>query len=840
MKRLISILIGLAAVVVPTTAMAQSPAPTSGAPASTSCDAQHVLLLIDQSKSLGTTDPNKQRADAAKTFVGSLASSGLPTTLAIAGFGNGVTDIESYDLPKQEENALAVAGDIASVHTDDNTDYVYALKTASEHFAKVDAPSQCKTLLWFTDGAYDITQVNAATQAYTYETNVDVINHQLGGQICGPLPATTRLDSPVSEQIKHAGFTVKLIDLDINANGPPDPHRAETSPVIDHLLPPQPDGTDPCSVPGEHIAVSSASDLASKFFDEASKFFNEAQQAAGRAKVDCSVLASGIPAGLVKSVAVLAEPATAPVTITSPSGPVSTGVRSFSDDERKQAGNVTASADGGALDRCFLDVDAAAHLDPAVKLYSKATKSLVSFVVGGPGADQNRALSVGPDFINVAAEMDGTPVTPPPSWDALNRQWQIEQGQTSHALDFKVTPSVLAVPSKALEPLSAQIEVTNSPPRPDVAWSGATRLEGKGTIDGALVVTPKATTGGQLCVSVPEHVLLSNPRGAPLGQLEAAQTNTCHTDDEPFSIPARFVVDHELNASGTGAVSYSTTYTPPGEHAAQDLDNDTASLPTFTVSKTANGRTWFAATTGLVVLSAVLSLLALWLTARRQGRPPNPDDYVAARLPLPRDSSTGSLVMPDASVTMKDFRPISGSRSRYNLTNGVSIRRWTSLNPFADIAAEAVADRGVVIAQPSLGTHLAGGRRTRIPVRFASMLLTRVTEDTNTSADAVLLVRRGTTPSVAEEMLAKHLADANRDLARAGTRNSSSRVASARAPLTGAGSVPQPPEPPDRRVPPAPTDHFVEASSGPAPASPATNSTRRLLRPPPPPSRSRR
>jgi hypothetical protein len=497
---------------------------------------------------------------------------------------------------------------------------------------------------------------------------------------------------------------------------------------------------------------------------------------------------------------------------------------------------VTATAEGGVLDRCFLDVGAAAHMDPAAKVYDKAAKSVISFVVGGPGADQDRALSVGADFVKVDAAVDGTPVTP--AWDELNRQWQIELGPSSGTVHLEVTPSVLAVPSATLDPLTAQIPVTSSPPRPEVAWRGPTSLEGKGTINGSLIVTPKATTGGQLCVTLPDHVLVSDPRGGSLGDIDAARTSTCHTDDQPFSIPARFVVGHEVNASGTGAVTYSTTYTAPGEQAAQHLDDGTASLPTFVLSKTANHRTWFLATVGLVLLSALLSLFALWLTARRQGRLPNPDDYVAARLPLNRDPSTGSLVVPpDVSLSMKDFRPVSGSRSRYNLTNNVSVRRWTSLNPFADIAAEAATDRDVIVAQPSHGIRRAGGRRVRIPVRFASMLLIRVPDNAGTDADGVLLVRRGTTPSVADNLLGKHLVDANRDLARIGSRDSSCPVPPVDATVPASDSVSPTPHAPQRCVTPAAPRLSLEEM----PASAATsNGARRLLTPPPPPSRSRR
>ena len=98
-------------------------------------------------------------------------------------------------------------------------------------------------------------------------------------------------------------------------------------------------------------------------------------------------------------------------------------------------------------------------------------------------------------------------------------------------------------------------------------WDGDTKLEGDGSIGGSLVVTPTATTGGALCVSLPTSTAV-----AEIGRIEVdGQAVTCGPDDHALEIPARFVANGEANASDTGTISYSSTYTPSDGDATQEL-----------------------------------------------------------------------------------------------------------------------------------------------------------------------------------------------------------------------------------------------------------------------------
>ena len=113
--------------------------------------------------------------------------------------------------------------------------------------------------------------------------------------------------------------------------------------------------------------------------------------------------------GVVRSVAVLADPASAAVDISSPAGVDRKNTRTFSDDDRRLPGIVTATADEGVLDRCFLDIDATTRPDADLTIYDKASESIIGFVVGGPGATENPALSVGPDYVSVNATVGDQP-----------------------------------------------------------------------------------------------------------------------------------------------------------------------------------------------------------------------------------------------------------------------------------------------------------------------------------------------------------------------------------------------------------------------------------------------
>ena len=148
----------------------------------------------------------------------------------------------------------------------------------------------------------------------------------------------------------------------------------------------------------------------------------------------------------------------------------------------------------------------------------------------------------------------------------------------------------------------------------------------------------------------------------------------------------------------------------------------------------------------LALLSGLLSAVALWIMTRRQGRLPDPSGYLMARVPLARDDDGMLSLDTSTGLTMDDMVPVNGSRSRYHLTDELSVRRWTSLNPFAEIAAEVAVHNGVAVAAPGLGRGRGRGRRARISPRFPSLLAVGLPSPPDVAPHGALLLRHGTRP----------------------------------------------------------------------------------------------
>ena len=137
-----------------------------------------LLLLIDESYSLKTTDPAAARVQAANYLVNSLAtyshSNGISLNVAVSGFE------DSY-LPERGWTALdgtgsaATTGTISGLQNKNNgfdTDYWSALEGArralAERTAALGGGSRCQAIAWFTDGQLDIQARTTADQRDRY------------------------------------------------------------------------------------------------------------------------------------------------------------------------------------------------------------------------------------------------------------------------------------------------------------------------------------------------------------------------------------------------------------------------------------------------------------------------------------------------------------------------------------------------------------------------------------------------------------------------------------------------------------------------------------------------
>lgn len=144
-----------------------------------------ILLMIDESGSLQSTDPQDNRVTAAKYLARKLsqfsADSGVSLDIAVAGFSDdyhpvlGWTKLDAGSLPTVE----AGIDGFKNRDTGLDTDYWLALdgaRAALGSVAKHTEGRSCQALAWFTDGKLDFSQRDA-TKPYAPDSN---LNSQAG------------------------------------------------------------------------------------------------------------------------------------------------------------------------------------------------------------------------------------------------------------------------------------------------------------------------------------------------------------------------------------------------------------------------------------------------------------------------------------------------------------------------------------------------------------------------------------------------------------------------------------------------------------------------------------
>jgi hypothetical protein len=120
----------------------------------------NVVVLLDQSKSLGDSDPKGQRAVAAAQFAKQLSeyakAADVQVGVKVAGFAGDYQSSEWIDVtgPADASNVQDQIKTVGGKLDGRETDYWNALQGASKDLAA--APSKCRLLLFFTDGEYDV------------------------------------------------------------------------------------------------------------------------------------------------------------------------------------------------------------------------------------------------------------------------------------------------------------------------------------------------------------------------------------------------------------------------------------------------------------------------------------------------------------------------------------------------------------------------------------------------------------------------------------------------------------------------------------------------------------
>ncbi|MCD9623282.1 hypothetical protein [Rhabdothermincola salaria] len=739
---------------VPVSHPAGAQAPTGATPADCS-ERVEVLLLIDESASLDTTDPGNERVAAGEILVRSLAASasasGGTVGLTIAGFASAVEEAGQATLPQETDAAVGVVASFADRREGRNTDYVLALRYAAEYFTTLtEVPTDCKRLVWFTDGAYSIDDVEAPGIAtYTASTDADAIEDEFEGQTCGALPAPSRLTAPLSEQIRAAGFVVQLVDF-LGSGTPTSAEaadRAATAPVIDRLL--TGDDTEPCRVPGGRVEASQASALAVEFF-------NQGQIALGRREVSCDLLATGLPAPLTRAVTVRADPPGATVTLVRDGSTVASGAgyaTFVAPDDVGAVGRVTVQVSGGAPAGCFADL--AALISPAgeATIFGAAESSTVRVDVFGAAAPASGTAGerLGPDAVDVTARTGDQDLAV--TWQEAGRTWEITVPGPVDA------PPTIVIEATTPEwgpvgSLTQEVSILGSPPVPAVVWDGPDTIEGDGTFRGRLTVLPGASTDGTLCVTFGDAQV--DRDGVTV---RPSDPEVCGADTQPFDIGAEIVVDGVRNDTATVTLPYTVTYAPPGATQGQPLgEGGEVAFPTLTLTRPADAATSALITVGLVVVSSLLPLGLLLLLVNLQRRLPSPDGRRLATLALRSDGGALELA-PGAALADSDLRPVSGTRSRYDLAPGLVITGRPTPNPFAAVTVEVTSEIGPVTAVPWMAA--GPGRSVEVPAAFEFLVLLR-SDPGSDHGEALVVVPPGAGAAEAEEAAQRALASSNR------------------------------------------------------------------------------
>ncbi len=177
---LVTAVLAVAGLTAPASA-APSPAGTAALQDLGACLAEtrqaDVLLLVDESGSLGRTDPDDTRVAAAQLLLARLADtaarSGATIDLAVSGFSAGVRSAADW-APLTEASlpaATAAVADFAARDDGFETDYWTALTTARQRLVEHRDPSAarpCQALVLFTDGQYELSARDTDAERQQY------------------------------------------------------------------------------------------------------------------------------------------------------------------------------------------------------------------------------------------------------------------------------------------------------------------------------------------------------------------------------------------------------------------------------------------------------------------------------------------------------------------------------------------------------------------------------------------------------------------------------------------------------------------------------------------------
>jgi hypothetical protein len=738
----------------------------SSVSAAVECPTRQVLLLMDQSQSLESTDPDNLRIAGAKELISSLSdvaeASGTKVELVIGGFGVDAQRIgeSTLTLPDKRGDASGAVEWFVDKKADLNTDYILALEFAADFFAtSPGTPAECKQLVWFTDGAYSIDDLGASgIGKYTSSRNKGTIQSQLDAQVCGPLPEGSALSKAVSTRVNEAGFAVQMIDLRVEGKEKPQDRseRAQTRPVIDRMF--NGDIFDPCHIiKGTRVQVASTSELATAFF-------SEGQRALGLSQIDCGLFSGtdGYPASMVKAFAAKGtDPSTPPKVELDGK---SVGVEKFDyvgyfPKSISESGSLRLA--GGAAGVCFVDLDASVNIQSTAEVYGRASESYVSVAIHGAGSKAS-GVGIGAPFTEMTATVDGQPTEVVPDRAAGSFRLKLV-GPFSKAPEVVVTATAATWKGAPFPKQVLSLAVVNEPPAPQVAWSGETTIEGAKTVNGSLVVTPSAVTGGQICVTPgAAKIQPANLSDIVAVAVEIDGGQNCGPDSGPFSIPATLTTAKSINATAEIELPLEVSYTPK-DSTPIDVKSDGALFAPIKLAKPVDSGSVLLVTLAFLLFSVLLTLGLLLATTNYQLRLPDLRRYRSISVPV---EVVDGVITRSSSDTLKmdDYGVIRGDTRSFALSEGISlVRRWTA-NPFTDPSAKVKAKGRRVYVSPSLSKGFA--KAHDVPSKFKELTFVSL-EESMTRGEIVAIVRAGTEVDAVSRLVETTSTNASRDIERA-------------------------------------------------------------------------
>jgi len=188
-----------------------------------------VLMLVDSSGSLQSTDPNNLRADIFATSVAKLHSLSKEAEIRIqvAAWAHEYDILENWtSLNNLNSNELglfikSVRTGIAEANDGQATDWLLAIEGAKKELSKQKDlnPKNCQTIFWFTDGGI-MTPLRDANGKWIGDAPVGelaTLNLDAIGKLCGvDSTSTINYQNPLIPSLKSLGVTILGVLLKVN------------------------------------------------------------------------------------------------------------------------------------------------------------------------------------------------------------------------------------------------------------------------------------------------------------------------------------------------------------------------------------------------------------------------------------------------------------------------------------------------------------------------------------------------------------------------------------------------------------------------------------------------